>query len=758
MAKIRRGRAKRLVLDIGSSSVRLCELTQTKAGYQLTKYYQRDLSCDPAQDEETRRKARIATIKALVKEARVRTRKTIISVPGRSVFTRARTLPPVPEYKVSQIVGYEIRQQIPFPLEQIALDYQILNRTESGSYDVMMAAIKVDVVEKHLDILRETKSTIDVVDVSPFAAYNWLKHTGEFGADGECVALLDLGATTTEIVIERGNQFRFTRPLNMGGNDITNALAAALGASFSDAEKFKRERAFAPTGDPARDGKMGEVLGPVLTRLVGEISRSFGYFRSLPGGGMVDRVIVTGGGACLRNIVPFLQRQLGIEVRIARPLAGLAVGANAQQANEHPEQACVALGMALRCCQTTAIEINLIPPRIQEAARRKEQALYWVLSFIVLAMIAASIIPARDQKDRQVVQRIKEIKKVIGMYDGAVAENPDIKSDFETQYEDAKKRINENQDRIAILTRWYKNAEFYLDELKLLNDLRPEGSKIWFSSVETTIIAQGGSGAGGEKSRSRLGGGMDDERRRSRRDGGGTLRPDTLGGITSTGFTGISSGASEARMGADGGFGRRNQGPGKKAQQPVAQAPMPNGIRIMGYAKDDQALLEFYDNLVKYDGTTPKIEKVYFSQANAAPVPITEMDVATVADRPIARSSSSLAGTRDEERRGGFSGGAGGRSPGRSPAASNMYNPYVETVVFFKLDVQFVPFPAAPEQPAPGASPFGTRLKGGEGEGEGEAGGDKANPFSRLRDKNKGADTETDTNPLKKARGEADEG
>lgn len=262
MAKIRRSRAKRLVLDIGSSSIRLCELTQTKAGYQLTKYYQREILCDPAQDEDTRRKARIATIKTLVKEARVRTRKTILSVPGRSVFTRARTLPPVPEYKVSQIVGYEIRQQIPFPLEQIALDYQILNRTESGSYDVMMAAIKVEVVEKHLDILRETKYAIDVVDVSPFAAYNWLKHTGEFGTDGECVALLDLGATTTEIVIERGNQFRFTRPLNMGGNDVTNALAAALGANFSDAEKFKRERAFAPTGDAARDGRMGEENQP----------------------------------------------------------------------------------------------------------------------------------------------------------------------------------------------------------------------------------------------------------------------------------------------------------------------------------------------------------------------------------------------------------------------------------------------------------------------------------------------------------------
>jgi len=745
MAKIRRSRAKRLVLDIGSSSIRLCELTQTKAGYQLTKYYQREVSSDPAQDEETRRKARVATIKTLVKEARVRTRKTILSVPGRSVFTRARTLPPVPEYKVSQIVGYEIRQQIPFPLEQIALDYQILNRTESGSYDVMMAAIKVDVVEKHLDILRETKSAIDVVDVSPFAVYNWLKHTGEFGTDGECVAVLDLGATTTEIVIERGNQFRFTRPLNMGGNDVTNALAAALGAKFADAEKFKRERAFAPTGDPARDGRMGEVLSPVLSRLVSEVSRSFGYFRSLPGGGMVDRVIVTGGGACLRNIVPYLQRQLGIEVRIARPLAGLAIGANAQQANEHPEQACVALGMALRCCEKTTIEINLIPPRILEAARRKEQALYWVFSFITLAMIAASIIPARDQKDKQVVERIKRIKEIISMYDPAVAEDPDTKSDFETQYKEAKNRIEENQTKIGQLKDRYEKAEFYLDKLKLLNDLRPEGGKIWFSSVETTTISKAGSGTGGEKSRSRFGG------------GGTGLRSNTPS-INSSGFQGISSGASEARLVGGAGFRRKGGAGAKKTQQQGSQVPDPNGFRIMGYAKDDEALMEFVDNLKKYklEGTSPTIYEVHFFEANAEPVPITEMEVARVADRPIARSSTT-SGTSDERRRGfgsSLSGAVG--MPGRSSTTSSMYNPYVEKVVFFKLDVQFRPFPPPPPpEKAAATTPVGKKVEGAEG---GEAAGKKGkrtNPFAKFREKTQGQDGEA--NPQKKSPGELDE-
>lgn len=721
MAKIRRSRAKRLVLDIGSSSIRLCELSQTKAGFQLNKYYQREVLCDPAEDEEKKRQARVAAIKALIKEARVRTRKTILSVPGRSVFTRARTLPPVPEYKVSQIVGYEIRQQIPFPLEQIALDYQILNRTESGSYDVMMAAIKVDVVEKHLEVLKETKSAIDVVDVSPFAAYNWLKHTGEFGTDGECVALLDLGAGTTEIVIERGNQFRFTRPLNMGGNDITAALKTALNSTFAEAEKFKRERAFAPTGDPARDGKMGEVLNPVLSRLVGEISRSFGYFRSLPGGGMVDRVIVTGGGACLRNMVPYLQRQLGIEVRIVRPLAGVAVGANAQQANEHPEQACVALGMALRCCQPTAIEINLIPPRILESARRKEQALYWVLSFIVLGMIAASIIPARDQKDKLVQEQIARLKKVISKYDPAVAENPDTPSDFVSQYEEAKRHIDENLQKMSALNERYEKAEFFLDKLKLLNDLRPPGAKVWFSSVETTNITEGGQT--NTRGRGRPGGLF------ANRGAAGSSST----GVNSTGFPGISSGSSSGIASRSfGGFAKKQRR--TKNQTPTVTVPRVNGFRIMGYAKDDEALMEFIDNLKKYDGEEPKIYKVHFSEANAEPVPITEMQKARVADRVVSRSTTSSRGSGNEDGRRSFGTGLrglGGNLNTRRATPVPTYSQYVEQVVFFQLDIQFEG-PPAPQQ---------NQQQEGTAGAAGAAGQNAApNPFLRFKNfRNKGA-------------------
>jgi len=665
MVNLRRTRAKRLILDIGASAIRLCELTQTKSGYQLSRYYQREVLVDPLLDEQAKKKLRGDALKALLKEAKIRTKKTVFGVPGRSVFTRTRTLPPVPEYKVTQIVRYEIQQQIPFALDQIALDYQILSRTDAGGYDVMMAAIKVDVVEKNLEILREAKRSIRLVDVSPLAAYNWLKHTGEFGTQGECVALLDLGASSTDIVIERGNQFRFTRPLNLAGDDITSALRDAFGLNFADAEKLKRERGFAPTGDPQRDGKLGEVIGQVLSRLVTEINRSFAYFRSLPGGGTIDRIIVTGGGACLRNIVPYFQRQFGVEVRIARPTAGLAIAPAAQEVNEHPEQTSVVLGLALRTLQTVPIEINLIPPGVLEAARRREQVLYWVLSFVTLALIAASIIPARATKDRMVRERIDILKQYVSYYDPALAEDPNVRSAYEDELDSAKRSVKFRQGQLQTLGRATSDSDcrFWLDDLKLLNTLRPEGGKVWFSSVETTLISPGrpdprrptmilvnSSGMCPLTPTFRTG-----DRGRGEVYGGG------LGGDR-----GLAA-SFRGGLGVDRGLAAPPGG-GPAASQELPALPIPNGYRIYGYAKDADTLMLFIKQLKDH----PRFQYgVYWNEADFEKVYVIELDNARIPQR------------------GG--GSAQSIGPGRSIDTGASYAQAWDTVVFFRLDVQFGP-------------------------------------------------------------------
>lgn len=670
MALIKR-RAKRLVLDIGTSAIRLCELAPTKAGFQLVRYYQRDLNIDPAMEEEDKAERKQEVLQTLLKEAKIRTKKTIVAVPGQSVFTRNRPLPPVPEYKVTQIVKYEIQQQIPFSLDQIALDYQVLDRTEAGGYDVMMAAIKVDVVEKHLEILKKTKRRIDVVDVSPIAAYNWLRHTGEFGDDGQCVALLDLGATTTDIVIQKDNQFKFTRSLHVGGNDITTAIASNFNMSFEDAERLKREKGFAPTGDAKRDGRGGEVIGGVLNRLVGEVTRSFAYFRSQPGGGPVTRVVVTGGGACLRNIIPYLQRTLGIEVRISQPLAGLVISPKANEASEHPEQACVALGLALRCCQDVPIQINLIPPRVLEVARQKEQVFYWVLSLATMYLILASIIPVTAAKDEEAQARIKILKSVLAQYDAGLIDNPTLRSPFEDDLDTVQTDIDRYQKDVADLDNLRKYRNFWLPYIQAINDARPP-SGVAISSFETIVI-------GGAKNTGATARGI--EERKVEQDKPAKTAQTSTGGLgalgaLSAGGLGLGSSKGKGDLNI---IGFSGLGP--------SQILEPNGFTIYGYAKDIKTVEDFVDSLKEQ----PAFIKggVYWNRPYSDDVPDTELDNAKVA--ASGRVSSSTSGATA----GGLAGLAGLAGTPLSPSTNRgrvpgSFGPIGGQVTIFHIELQFL--------------------------------------------------------------------
>lgn len=739
MAKLKRGKSsKKLVLDLGSSAVRLCELTPTKTGYQLTKYYHREFPIDPSMEEDAQREARKTTIQALLKDAKVRAKKTIFGVPGQSVFTRTRTLPPVPEYKVTQIVRYEIQQQIPFQLDQIAYDYQVLQRTEAGGYDVLMAAIKVDVIEKRLDTIKDIKKQVDTVDVCPLAAYNWLKFTKEFGEAGDCVALIDLGASTTDIVIERDNQFRFTRSLNLGGNDVTSAVAAEFGMPWAQAEKLKREKGFAPTGDAARDGKGGEVIGRVLNRLVSEINRSFAYFRSQPGGGPVNRIIVTGGGACLRNMIPFLQRQLGIEVRIAQPLAGLAIAPGAQEVNEHPEQAAVALGLALRCCEAVTIGINLIPPRILEAARRREAGVYWLLSGATFVLIMLTIVPAMAQQNKIIEDEIEVAKQQIKAFDPTLPFKQGSPTTWKSQHEidiaAAMAEVTGNIEKVKVLDNQLKNRRQWINDLVAINGSRPRGKLLLIHRLETTQVfppgAKGPQAAPPPSSRSGgLGGGLSGlaalgAATQQAQSVSSVSDDDTVAVVTdlsdpwrSSGFEGIAP--RTVGMAPAGGLGA-------DPVAAMASAPVPmiyNGITIAGYAQDVATIEEFKQNLeasgqFMVDGKPA----VYFDERFTDPKPFTDLDNAGGGAQVLGGVGQVGAGggggrsrTRyddEEEEPSGMrfnqlsGGGGGGRAYSQPNAQWDGYG----TVVSFRIDVQFRP---SSELPAPPPTPTMSRSGGG---------------------------------------------
>ncbi|MFC1735710.1 type IV pilus assembly protein PilM [Candidatus Hydrogenedentota bacterium] len=439
-------RSKKVVLDVGTSAVRLFELSNTSKGLVLNKFCCVDLKLDPTTPPDERFDAKVTAIRELLALTKTRKKRTALAVTGQSAFIRTRTLPPVPESKVDQIVRYEIQQQIPFPLDQIALDFQIMKRHENQEFDVMMVAIKVDSVESFCEVITEAKLKVETVDVTLLADFNWLTHTGEVKREEETTVCINLGASKSELIIEREGDFRFNRTLNVGGNMMSQAIQNEFGITFGEAEDLKRERGVAMFLDEDNpdevDKRIHRSIHPFVDRLTSEITKTLGFFRSQPGGGAVTRAVLFGGGAQLKNLPEFLSQKFGFSIELADPLAHIAVGPAAEAAKNSPLSLCTGLGIALRCVDEVAIEINLIPPRIVLAERRKEQAAYLMLSAVTTILIMMSTIPIKEAEFRRNNLEIGILSDSVAMYEERLNEMQSL----ERNLEGAKSRVKSMQD------------------------------------------------------------------------------------------------------------------------------------------------------------------------------------------------------------------------------------------------------------------------------------------------------------------------
>jgi type IV pilus assembly protein PilM len=583
----------------------------------------------PPEEKEALRQEGIARA---LKAGNFKYKRVIFAVPGQSVFVRNRLLPPVQESRLAQIVQYEIQQQIPFPLDQIALDYQVIKRTETKEYDVMMNAIKVETVDAFAGVMLDSKLKIDTVDVSPVATYNWLRFNEELSQEpGETTACIDIGASTTDIFIERDGEFRFTRSLTIAGNHITEAIQEALGVPFEEAERLKITLGRIPLDsegppDPnTQEGKVAAIVQDVLARLAHEVNRSFGFYRTQSGGSPVAKVVLCGGSAVLRNTEQFMAERLEVPVRLADPFKSLGAAPTAATAQAVPHLLPTCLGLALRNVMACPLEVNLIPPRVVKAEKRKEQAVYWGLSFSTLVLIAIAVVPIRAQQHRLNDDRKKFLDAQITEY-----------QKHQLKQEDMIKKLDDYKEKYRLLNDMASANErtTWLEPLSRLCKAVPPG--VTLGDIATIEFAgkspTGGRAKGGRGGLAALSG---------RLSGGGA----GLSGLSSGGFRGISGRREE-------GGGRRSMGSGARVS-----GSKPNGLSVIAYAETLRQIQEFKEALENATGIAEVV--LYTEQISRV-------------DRNSLRGMGGAAGvggggfggfrgsSRSEERRGLFGGGRGG--------------------------------------------------------------------------------------------------
>jgi type IV pilus assembly protein PilM len=342
-------RQKELVgLDIGTSFIKAVHLQRSKNSYRLAEYgvvpIHRETIVDGIIMDAT---ALSTAIRQLFDKHGITLKDVAFSVSGHSVIIKKIKVPTMKAAELREGIAWEAEQHIPYSIEDVNLDFQILREPGSGEpeMDVLLVAVKKETLNDYLAVISAAGLNAAVVDVDSFAIENAFTVSKQFQSD-EIVALVNVGAATTTINILYGGISDFTRDSPLGGNRHTESLQRSIGVSFEQAEALKR-------GDLVDGHSIAEVesgMELANSELAGEIRRSFDFYYSTSQRDTIHRMVLSGGCALLSGLAPYLSNTLELPVEIANPFQHIVVDQkfDAQYLACIAPQMTVAVGLALR--------------------------------------------------------------------------------------------------------------------------------------------------------------------------------------------------------------------------------------------------------------------------------------------------------------------------------------------------------------------------------------------------------------------------
>ena len=401
--------AKRiLTLDIGASSVVLAEYSAGAGGYLTLVAYGRAALPAPV-DAANAEALLVPAIEGIASANGIRPGKVAVSVSSQTVFSRMAEIPARPgSDRFDQLVRYEIEQNVPFPVDEIVCDSQVLGETESGDSSVIVVAARIEQMEAIVSAVQKAGFEPEAVDVDSFAVANAVEAFTEAPED-ECRIVLDVGAKTTSLVIREGSRL-YNRSITVAGNMLTKEIAQALGCPFDEAEEIKTAKGYVSSGgvseddDPVRD-TVSKVCRTVMTKLNAEISRSINFYRGQQGGGAPRRMYLSGGTSLLPGMAEFFASSLGVETVRINPFDAIAAGPAVDETKLSADVAFLVptTGLALRGMKMADISVNLLPQSVVDA--RVESRRVWFVAAGCAAFVAAFVCALLGmQHDKDVVE------------------------------------------------------------------------------------------------------------------------------------------------------------------------------------------------------------------------------------------------------------------------------------------------------------------------------------------------------------------
>jgi type IV pilus assembly protein PilM len=383
-----------LTIDFGAGSLKLAEFEINEAGgLRLKDFVIKPLGPDGAQ-EATREKIILTALQSVLAERSIKSKNLNVCAPGFHVFSKFVKLPPVDASKVGQIIQYEAQQNVPFPLAEVVWDYQILGSAPSGELEVLLVAIKSEIVEGLFRVAEQCKLKLQLCDASPAALCNAFKFN--YGELDDCTMLLDIGAKTSQLLFfEKGKVF--SRSINLGANAITQDFANEAKLKFDDAERIKIAEGFVSLGgayeepDNPHQAAISKIARQFMTKLHIQVNQTMQFYRGQQGGSAPQRLFLSGGASIMPYTAQFFAEKLNVPVEYFNPFRNVQIdpAVNLEDLSRVAHSLGEVVGLGLRNLANCPVEMNLMPEstlRWQALNQKKPYLIATVFSLVLVAL------------------------------------------------------------------------------------------------------------------------------------------------------------------------------------------------------------------------------------------------------------------------------------------------------------------------------------------------------------------------------------
>src|SRR5205809_7930970 len=467
-------------LNIGSQTIGLAEFRIVHGRLVLLNYRFHETPLDPEtgqrRDAHAALRETAVSLREMMREMHIHRASVNYAVPAQSVFARFVKLPALEVEKIDKIISFEAQQNVPFPIDQVVWDYQLVGGGMGEQIQVVIAAIKRDLLDEINNAVEETGLRTSIVGVASMALYNAFCYN--YTDLNGCSMLVDIGARTTNVLfIESGRIFLRSVPL--GGSTITAAIAREFNESFAAAEARRKRDGFVALGGAAEPadadiGRVSKTVRSTLTRLHAELMRSITHYSAQQQGKRPARIFLCGGTAGIPNMREFFHEKFELPIEFFSPLQKVTVSASVRETAHSAHLFGELVGLALRSVTVCPMELNLLPASVVQRQDLEKRRTFFITAAacILLALLGWSAYYTRAaQVAQQTAATIRQKNGTMRVAEG--------------QLDKLKKEITALDNTATPLITAVNDRNFWPQLLEQLNSRLPE-SDIWITELAAT--------------------------------------------------------------------------------------------------------------------------------------------------------------------------------------------------------------------------------------------------------------------------------